>query len=177
VVKLPRASRWLHHHRLWAFWLVASVGLFGPWLWARAPRVGLPPPAMPCTVASVHDGDTLRVVCHGKRRQIRVYCIDAPELSQRPWGQASRDHLRATAGRAVSVRPHNTDRYGRLVAEVFAGGVNLGLEQVRAGQAVEYRKYCGVPAYRRAQAQARAARRGVWRRRGAQRRPWEWRHR
>jgi len=64
-----------------------------------------------------------------------------------------------------------------LVAEVFAGGVNLGLEQVRAGQAVEYRKYCGVPAYRMAEAESRAARRGVWSRPEEQQGPWEWRHR
>ena len=32
------------------------------------------------------------------------------------------------ARRGVSVRPYQRDRYGRLVAEVYAGGVNLGLE-------------------------------------------------
>jgi hypothetical protein len=39
-----------------------------------------------CTVASIHDGDTLRAVCDGERLQVRLYCIDAPEMSQAPRG-------------------------------------------------------------------------------------------
>jgi endonuclease YncB( thermonuclease family) len=40
--------------------------------------------ALMCRVNSIHDGDTLRVTCNGQREQLRLYCIDAPELDQRP---------------------------------------------------------------------------------------------
>ena len=41
----------------------------------------------------VHDGDTLHVLCgqHTRKLKIRLYCMDAPELAQAPWGGEARD--------------------------------------------------------------------------------------
>ena len=41
----------------------------------------------------------------------------------------------------VEISPQTVDRYGRTVAEVYAGGRNVNLEMVRLGMAYAYRQY------------------------------------
>lgn len=129
---------------------------------------------------SVGDGDTIRVSDGGRRLTIRLACIDAPETAQSPYGLASRQRLQGLApvGAVVTLRPQTTDRYGRTVAEVFAGGQNLNLQMVSSGQAFAYRRYLGAcdrAAYLGAERQAEAARLGVWAVPGGIERPWEFR--
>lgn len=75
---------------------------------------------------------------------------------------------------------HKTDRYGRKVCRVLVGGVDVGLEQIRAGLAWYFRRYGNeLPPNRRQQyadgeAQAKDARRGLWAD-VAPVPPWEWR--
>jgi len=72
------------------------------------------------------------------------------------------------------------DRYGRRVCRVLVGGVDAGLEQVRAGLAWFFGRYAKeLPPDRRQQyadmeAQAQAERRGLWAD-AAPVAPWEWR--
>ena len=90
--------------------------------------------ARTCTVVrgSVRDGDTIRVDCRGEQPKIRFACVDAPEIKQEN-GIASRDHLRSLLNQAnnqVTINALDTwsgalakpDRFGRTVAEVYAGG-------------------------------------------------------
>ncbi|MGF1643238.1 MAG: thermonuclease family protein [Thiotrichales bacterium] len=172
--------------RLTAFWLIALIGIAAPWVW----RAFAPPAsayATPtrgdtrtCTVASVHDGDTMRVRCNGESRQVRLYCIDAPELGQRPWGQESRDALRAMApqGATVEVRVRDKDRYGRFVGEVFRDGENLNQRQVERGHSVVYDAFCPRVnvSYYRAESRSKIERLGVWAQEGPHQQPWRWRH-
>lgn len=168
------------HHRLALFWAVASLGLVGPWLlgdleWSA--WSGGTAGERTCSVASVHDGDTLRAVCAGEKLKVRFYCIDAPEMAQRPWGTESRDHLRRLVGREVRLRIRDTDRYGRKVAEVLSPeGENLNRRMVRDGQAAVYRQYCPDPAYVRLERDARTERLGIWSQPGLQQTPWRYRH-
>jgi endonuclease YncB( thermonuclease family) len=93
-----------------------------------------------CTVT---DGDTIR--CGWDR--IRLAAIDAPEMPGhcRPGRQctpgdpyASTANLKRLIGwGAVTLRVLDTDHYGRLVACVSAGGVDLSHAQVEGGFAVE----------------------------------------
>jgi len=132
---------------------------------------------MDCRVASIHDGDTLRAECGSEQLQVRLHCIDAPELEQRPWGQTSRDHLRSLipSGTSIELRVQDKDRYGRTVADVQAGGRDINLAMVRDGQAVVYRQFCDDDHYRQAETQARKAKLGIWVQPGLQQRPWEYR--
>jgi endonuclease YncB( thermonuclease family) len=94
-----------------------------------------------CPSAFVIDGDTLR--CGPER--LRLLGIDAPEMgSCARWrvcapgdGQASKRTLIA-AMRLGPIRyePITTDRYGRQVAVVWAGKVNLSCWQLQRGQAI-----------------------------------------
>ncbi len=68
------------------------------------------------------------------------------------------------------------DRYRRNLARVrLPGGRLLGREMVRAGCAWRYRAYSADPALVRAEAAARAARRGLWAATPAPTPPWTWR--
>lgn len=128
-------------------------------------------------VASVIDGDTIDI--HGAR--IRLNGIDAPESGQRcrdaqgrDWrcGQQAAFALSDRIGRQpVSCNPTDTDRYGRVVADCFAGGENLNRWMVGQGWAVAYRQYS--TAYVSAEDGARGSGRGIWQ--GRFEMPWDWR--
>ena len=122
--------------------------------------------------ARIADGDTLDLA--GQR--IRLQGMDAPELNQQcalagrnyPCGRRAKDALeQLVAGRKVSCRGWERDRYGRLLAICTAGTVELNRRLVADGWAVAYGDY---DAEERA---ARRDRRGIWA--GAFERPDEWR--
>ena len=132
-----------------------------------------------CSVRSVPDGDSVTVACNGQRHKVRLYCIDAPEMGQRPWGQESRAALRQLLRRNESVQLviHDIDSYGRQVAEIFHRGENVNLEMARSGHAAVYRRYCRLPAFYEAEASAREGELGIWQKEGLHQAPWRWRHR
>ncbi|MFB1487761.1 MULTISPECIES: thermonuclease family protein [unclassified Thiocapsa] len=167
------------HHRLVLFWGLAVFGLIAPWVIANIDWSALPfleQPRQSCTVASIHDGDTLRAECHGEHLQVRLYCIDAPELAQRPWGPDSRDHLRRITPRTISLRLVDTDRYGRRVGEVLTtDGESLNLAMVSAGQAAVYPRYCRDQRFFAAERAARSGGLGIWSSPGDHQHPWDYR--
>lgn len=95
------------------------------------------------TVISVGDGDTLRMDYQGQTVTVRFACIDAPETSQTPWGPAAAERLRQLTSRGFTIqfRDADTDRYGRMVAEVYAGGQIVNLQMVREGHSVVYTQF------------------------------------
>jgi endonuclease YncB( thermonuclease family) len=136
-------------------------------------------PGLPATVLSIGDGDSIRVRLHGQMRKVRLACIDAPELDQVPQGAASRAYLqsRLRQGSQVRLLPYDTDRHGRLVAEVI-GDTNLNLALVEDGQAFVFPKHvhqCDAAEFRAAERRASRASLGIWRFPGGITRPWEFR--
>lgn len=133
------------------------------------------------TVFSIGDGDTLSVKDGGRRITVRLACIDAPEMAQRPYGQDARATLQklVPVGTQVTLRIGDTDRYGRKVAEVWRGGTNVNLALVANGNAFAYRQYLKAPCrsadYLSAESTAKAAGRGVWSVPGGVTRPWDFR--
>src|SRR5207253_10959961 len=104
-------------------------------------RGGQLEPMIDCPRACVVDGDTLR--CGSER--IRLLGIDAPEIGSWPrWrvcapgdGQASKRSLFAALKRGpVRYEPVTVDRFGRQVAVVWAGSVNLSCWQLQRSQAI-----------------------------------------
>lgn len=130
-------------------------------------------------VTGVTDGDTLKV---DNRYTVRLDSIDAPEMRQ-TYGVNSKANLsNLVQGRQVTVTYGKTDRYGRIVGQVFDSSCNLiNLQQVQQGAAWYYAAYrCEISAplrsaYAQAQDQARAARRGLWSQ-GSPTAPWVWRN-
>ena len=115
--------------------------------------------------ARVLDGDTLDL---GPVR-VRLFGIDAPEGGQTcgladgsEWdcGKAATDRLAELAdGQSLDCAPVDRDRYGRIIADCFLDGVNLGETLVRDGLAWSYRRYSRD--YVPAETAAKTARRGV----------------
>lgn len=128
-------------------------------------------------VVGISDGDTLTVL-DGAQRQVRVRlaAIDTPESGQ-PYGDRARQALSDLAfGKAVRIVVVDTDRYGRTVGRVHEGAVDVNAEMVRRGAAWVFRRYSDDPALLRLEAEARAAKRGLWALPEAERTPpWEWR--
>ena len=94
--------------------------------------------------------------------KIRLHGIDAPEKKQ-AFGNASRKFLSGlVANREVRVTYTKRDRYGRIVGIVYLDGRDVNLEMLKAGLAWHYKKYDSTPAYAQAEAEARAAKRGLW---------------
>jgi micrococcal nuclease len=138
-------------------------------------------PDRPCTVSRVVDGDTF--YCTDGVR-VRLIGIDAPERAQ---GGAAREaasalRRRLPAGARVRLEQDVTprDRYGRLLAYVWAGDSLVNEALLREGWAflltvppnVKY-----VQRFEQAQQAARANRAGLWREPGLACSPREWRAR
>jgi endonuclease YncB( thermonuclease family) len=104
----------------------------------------------------VIDGDTVEV----RRQRIRLFGIDAPELSQKG-GDRARSHLIRIAGRRkVRVEPVTVDCYGRIVARLFDGDADLSAKIVSDGYAVAMSRW--HPDYVGQEAEARRSGRGLW---------------
>jgi micrococcal nuclease len=121
------------------------------------------------TVASVGDGDTIRVKTSDRILTIRLACIDTPEMKQQPYGAAAASRLKQLLpiGRPVSLMIGGKDVHGRTVAKVFAGNTSINLSLVQEGQAAIYPQYLNeCPELRdrllSAEASAKALRLGFW---------------
>ena len=126
-------------------------------------------------VVSVQDGDTLTVRVAGQRVKVRLAGIDAPERNQ-PFGEQSRQSLsRMALNRTASVAVRKIDDYGRTIGVVTVAGLNVEAEQVRRGLAWVYRQYRHDPQLLALEAEAKAARRGLWADANPKP-PWDWRH-
>lgn len=128
-----------------------------------------------CRVVGVQDGDTLTCLTAAQQQiRVRLAEIDAPESAQ-PWGARSKQALSDICfGKDATLAVQDTDRYGRTVARVDCAGLDANAEQVRAGMAWAYRQYLRDQSLLGLEADAKAARRGLWTD-AAPVPPWDWR--
>jgi endonuclease YncB( thermonuclease family) len=115
----------------------------------------------------VIDGDSLVV----DGTETRLTGIDAPEYRQDCRGADGRiygcgrlaaDTLRRLVeGAEVTCSSHDTDRYGRAVAQCRTGSTDIASEMVRLGWAIAIREEGIV--YLDEEREAKAAKRGMWR--------------
>jgi hypothetical protein len=57
--------------------------------------------------------------CGTQLVKVRLYCIDAPEMAQKPWGTRSREHLQSITPATVRLLKIDQDQYGRTVGEIY----------------------------------------------------------
>ena len=129
------------------------------------------PAILVCLILAVPDGDTLRARCDGidKPISIRITLMDAPErehkalrIAEQPYGAEAQAALQSLCyGKQAEVRPKAHDMYGRTLAAVSCGGVDVAEAQIRAGLAWAYRPTRKSPLLA-LQLQARAAGLGLW---------------
>ncbi len=167
-------------------WLLLAVLV----LWMSLPAHG---EEFSARVIVVLDGDTVlalracesaereapgtdhRSSCGGSRKvKIRLANIDAPEKSQ-DGGEESRQALaELVLHKDVRVSSQAVDGYGRTVATLGTGGMNVNEEQLRRGMAWEYSFHHRNRTYIALQDEARNAGRGLWAQ-PAPIPPWQWR--
>lgn len=114
-------------------------------------------------VVGVSDGDTIKVLRHGRAQKVRLHGVDSPEKHQ-AFGQRAKQF---TSGlvfqKEVTVTVLDRDRYGRLVADVsLPDGRSLNRELLTAGMAWWYRRYSNDPTLGELEREARSAKRGLW---------------
>ncbi len=153
------------------------------WLWSLLfLLVAFPALATEYTgkVVGVSDGDTLTLLVPDgptyKQIKIRLGEIDTPE-SKQPYGERAKQQLSELVfNRPVRVVVQDIDRYGRTVGRVYSGGFDINADMIRRGAAWVYRDYAKDQSLYRLEAEAKAAKRGLWALPEAQRMPpWEWR--
>lgn len=144
-------------------WLLALACLAALQVHA-APAAGSRPGSFSGTVSHVTDGDTLwvRPAGGGAPVEIRLLDLDAPEGCQL-FGKESKQALRQRVlNQPVRVRLRGLDDYRRTLAKVQHRGADVGAWMVRHGYAWS-NTFRGRPGpYARLEAQARAARQGLW---------------
>ena len=146
-----------------ALFSLLAVALLAP-APAQHPLADLVAKTIDATVTRVSDGDTLDILPAGEPRAIRlrVFGIDTPERGE-PFANRARNHTRVLAfGKAVRVTGQSIDTYGRLVARVRVGEVDLGADLLREGLACHYTRYSSDRVYAEAQASARTRGAGFW---------------
>jgi len=126
-----------------------------------------PPPAE-ARVQSVYDGDTLTLETGDK---IRLKWVNTPELRPKEaFGEEARDFAKRLVldeqVKLVLDGPNPRDGYGRVVAGITtSSGKDLSLELIKAGYGHVFiipPDHADLSAHLKAQAEARAARIGIW---------------
>ena len=113
-------------------------------------------------VIAVLDGDTVLIKRDKTLSKIRLAEIDAPEKDQ-PYGMASKQSLSdMVLGKDVRISSRAVDDYGRTVANLQLGELDVNAEQLRRGLAWEYSNYHSNKAYVALQKEAQQAHRGLW---------------
>ncbi|MDZ7735203.1 MAG: thermonuclease family protein [Gammaproteobacteria bacterium] len=138
-----------------------------------APAVAgcLPEDSEPVAIRYVHDGDTVFL---DNDEKVRLIGIDTPELGRDdrppdPGAVEARNRLRelVAVSDEITLRRgiDDRDKYGRLLAHVYAEGRNLQAQLLAEGLAVPLTippNLTHLDCYRKATAEARAARHGLW---------------
>ena len=128
-----------------------------PWKRRSEPDPDYLPTPRPFTGrAWIIDGDTLTV----ERHRIRLFGIDAPELDQDGDHKSKAWLIRLARKGQVKVEPLCFDCYGRIVAKVWHGDVDLSERMVLDGFAVAMSGWHRD--YNAAELEARSGNRGLW---------------
>lgn len=136
-----------------SFFAVIVFFLFN-WTYAHADTV---------KVVGVKDGDSIVVLEGNKQTEIRLQCIDAPEMGQ-AHGKAAKIVLsRLVSGKNITIKKAGTDKYGRTLAYVHTtDGMNVNEEMVNHGYAWHFEKYCSCEKLENLQKNAKEKKRGLW---------------
>ncbi len=122
----------------------------------------------------VTDGDTISVMHDGRAVKVRLEGIDCPERGQ-DFSNAAKKYTSALVyDKTVEVRQTGTDRYGRVLAVVYADGTDVNLALVQAGMAWHYKRHSKSLELDAFELEARTNQRGLWQDANPIP-PWEWR--
>lgn len=91
-------------------------------------------------VTRIVDGDTFYMT--GQPIRIRIWGLAAPERDEAGGRAATRALVALIEDQSLSCKLHDTDRYGRPVAQCFlSDGRDIAAEMIEGGNASEYCRY------------------------------------
>ncbi len=113
---------------------------------------------IPVTVYKTLDGDTIRVIIAGEKKYLRLCGIDAPEVAktvkqatlinpisilQYRYGNEAKFYLESIlpVGKVIDIKIKSTDKYGRLIAEVYDTNKSVQEDLIIRGLAQVYPTY------------------------------------
>ena len=118
---------------------------------------------LPVTVVHVRDGDTLTVLLEGQSLTLDLGDVDAPESPEAFAERSRRSLVDLCEHRKAILEQIEVDKSRRISAHIKCAGVDAAGEQVRRGMARVVAS--DLPPRSRlpdVEAEARAARRGLW---------------
>lgn len=111
----------------------------------------------------VLDGDTFTVRANdGSTFNVRLDGVDAPESEQAYGLEATRELKRLLTGRVLRISAKSKDRYKRVLADVYVGGISVNESMLKTGYAWHYKKYSQDPKLAKLEDDAQDAARGFW---------------
>lgn len=117
-----------------------------------------------CACTRVLDGDTVLVRLAGeeKERTVQLAAISAPEKGE-PYAEEAAQALEyLIGGRELRLSLLQTDRFGREVCFLHGGEQDINRAMVQQGYARFHRRYAHLADYAAEEAEAVAAKRGMW---------------
>ncbi len=108
---------------------------------ARPPILDAPPADTPYRVLRIIDGDTIVVGVPAQgyilRQRVRLLGVDTPERGEPGYAEATEALRRMVGGRQVRLRYGGRlrGRYGRLLAYVWVGALDVNMRLVQTGHA------------------------------------------
>ncbi|RZK11453.1 MAG: nuclease [Flavobacterium sp.] len=129
----------------------------------EAPPLKKTPITFEAKVTAIKDGDTFKVFADGKETTIRLAHIDCPEKKQPFSNNAKQMASDLCFGKTVKVvSDGTTDRYKRLIAEIYVGKQCVNQQLVLKGMAWHYKKYSKRLHYANLEILARQNKTGLW---------------
>ncbi len=131
-----------------------------------------------CRAVAISEGDTFScLTTENKRLRVRLAEIDAPERKQ-PYGAEAKQALYdLVLEKQVVLHVQEVDRYGRTLARVYVGGVDVNYTLVAQGAAWAYTKQLKDHRLKDAETLARNMGKGLWQLPAESIvAPWDWRY-
>lgn len=114
-------------------------------------------------VVWLYDGDSFVLKSKGKRLEVRMWGVDAPEKKQKGGYEALKFMIKLLKNKTVKVKEVAQDSYGRIVGKVYLGNIFVNLKLLENGHAWWYRHYAPKQKdFAKAEADARKAKKGLW---------------
>lgn len=119
----------------------------------------------PATVTRVVDGDTIKVKNRdGLELTLRLEGIDCPEKKQK-YGicsMACLEFMVQAVDMKIEVIHSDVDGFGRVIAKIYAGGIDINKLMITRGLAWHYKQYSDDEDYAKAEIIARKTKDGLW---------------
>eukprot|EP01017_Pseudomicrothorax_dubius_P036277 TRINITY_DN517_c0_g3_i1.p1 TRINITY_DN517_c0_g3~~TRINITY_DN517_c0_g3_i1.p1 ORF type:complete len:240 (+),score=34.55 TRINITY_DN517_c0_g3_i1:50-769(+) len=130
-----------------------------------------------CQALRVLSGDRIEVLYENRKLLVDLFCVDAPELGQKPYGRRARRALgrRVLNASDLTLHVHRMDENEAALAEIYHKGRNINLILVRRGLAAVSLPHCDQREYLRAEKRASSRKRGIWKKDGLHQEPWKYR--